>query len=291
MRARSGRAFTLIELLVVIAIIAILAALLMPALDKARQSATHAACMNTERQALMTLQLYTNDWATIPYFTYYFPWGCATWLQYCKDGHKNVDHVTWARPPGVWLVGCYKMGSNSPDILWKLMLDGGYTGSYKGLSCNSPFSKYRIAGSVHGAWEYYGEWVWPEVGYSLPDGQAASDIPFYAYNGPGVDGGSMRAYYANPLAAHKGQSICCTRLGYGYVDGDPAKRVRGTFKLISCPTNIQIYPGPVKLRYTPHKPYVQIGNDWTAFAVDHYRNYGWSDGHVEGRVLRSGTDQ
>jgi prepilin-type N-terminal cleavage/methylation domain-containing protein len=69
---RSGYGFTLIELLVVIAIIAILAAMLMPALESARDKAVRVSCLSRQKQLFLGISLYANNWdGWYPYSGHY----------------------------------------------------------------------------------------------------------------------------------------------------------------------------------------------------------------------------
>ena len=87
---KSGKqCFTLIELLIVIAIIAILAAMLMPALSKARDKARTTQCVGNLRQIAATSLIYTSDYAGwmitvnangVPVKTYVLKnWGPVLW--------------------------------------------------------------------------------------------------------------------------------------------------------------------------------------------------------------------
>jgi prepilin-type N-terminal cleavage/methylation domain-containing protein len=86
------RAFTLIELLVVIAIIAILAAMLLPALTKSKTKAQGIACMNNHRQLLMAWRMYSEDNRDVLLFATANPGGANapySWVQGLLDYSPN----------------------------------------------------------------------------------------------------------------------------------------------------------------------------------------------------------
>ena len=97
--------FTLIELLVVIAIIAILAGMLLPALQKARDKGKDSNCRGTLKNLGMNMIMYANDNVD------YFPQGEGS-LLYVKEG-KGDSNKCWTYQLGTRYMGLQMSGTDA----------------------------------------------------------------------------------------------------------------------------------------------------------------------------------
>ena len=261
--ARKG--FTLIELLVVIAIIALLVAILMPSLAKAKQLAVDAKCAVGMRGSLMIFHIYNSDWSGG--ITNYYP--TCPWF---NKGYPDYDtlanaslHLNYSAPDEgehIWAEGRAKRP------IWRnTLIKNGYAKG-EALGCTATdYTNRKFRNPYNATW---GTSVEPN-----PDCATMRVAPAYVWYGPGTfDGDNVNEY--------SGGNIVCPEWNHGYGGKNGALASWNRMgPMIVCPQVHVDYDGLNHYFEPSHRPNWGGKTSGSLKILPVAANIGFSDGHVE----------
>jgi prepilin-type N-terminal cleavage/methylation domain-containing protein len=178
----SRRAFTLIELLVVIAIVAILIGLLLPAVQRVRESANRLQCQNNMKQVALAVHNFHDSYKSMPcYFGVYPPVNATA---------ATFNTPPYNRPYGGWLIFLLPFLEQQPfyqDLVQDIQTSGFNTTQYSGgtgstgtttvtVTINGVSYTYTTStGGTSGTGTPYGIWKAPYRTQVFPFARCPSD--------------------------------------------------------------------------------------------------------------------